>query len=286
MRVCQLVQPLATDRGIEVFEPEISDDLYITADMQRLKQVMINLLSNAIKYNREGRAVRVTAAPLGSERVRITVTDEGHGLTQAEIAKLFTPFERLGATNSDVEGTGLGLCLSRSLMTAMGGALHAESVLGEGSAFHMDFRLAQAPALTEPTGETSPESPLPTDRTYTVLCIEDNMSNLRLLEVLLSSRSDIKLITATDGRSGLSRAQEGIADVILLDLHLPELSGQQVLRELRGSPATESLPIVIVSADATPGQIEELMRDGASAYLTKPLDLKLFLATLDQVLEL
>lgn len=285
-----LVRPLAEAGHVEVTLSDPSTcGAYVLADRQRLKQILLNLLSNAIKYNREGGSVVVsgrTAAEVG--RFRITVSDTGRGIRAEDMDRLFVPFDRLGAERSEIEGTGVGLALSRRLAEAMGGTVDAQSTYGEGSRFSVQLptadesRLAAGDRTTDPDdAPTSPGGVLPR---HTVLYIEDNPSNVRLVERLLARRGDVEVVAAAQGRLGLELARQHRPEVILLDLHLPDIGGHEVLRQLRADPRTEATPVVVVSADATKGQIDRLMAAGAHGYLTKPLDLRQLVDTLEGAL--
>ncbi len=285
---CSLMRPLAMERNIHLCE-DTSEVIgnYILADHQRLKQVLINLISNAIKYNRESGQVEVLCEPKSDEWMTISVRDTGFGIAPEDLSKLFAPFERLNASTSGIEGTGLGLVLSQRLVTAMGGTLEVESILGQGTTF-----IIALPRTTSPKEQLSnlPEAALAlnaskeSERTYSVLCIEDNPSNLRLIEIILKSRSDITLLTAIQGSVGLDLARQHEPDIILLDLNLPDIHGKDVLARLQQSAITRDIPVIIISADATSNQVERLLKDGAKAYLTKPLDVVLFLDTLEEFL--
>jgi PAS domain S-box-containing protein len=284
---CALIGPLAAEGNISLDADFALGGSYVLADRQRLQQVLLNLLSNAVKYNRPGGQVRVKCLPGSNDCLRIAIQDTGPGITPEDQQKLFVPFERLNADRSGVEGTGLGLALSRRLVTAMGGLLTLESVHGEGATFFLDLPQAIMPVetQTDPIGGVgaieaqSPETP-----SVTILIIEDNLSNMRLLEVLLRSRSGVTLLPAMQGSVGLDLARQHTPDLILLDLNLPDISGKEVLARLQASPVTRGIPVIILSADATVSQIERLMSAGASAYLTKPLDVPEFLCTLDAML--
>ncbi|MGH2595353.1 MAG: PAS domain-containing hybrid sensor histidine kinase/response regulator, partial [Actinomycetota bacterium] len=275
-----LVQPLASERGVGL-SAEDANGLHVLADHQRLKQVLLNLLSNGVKYNREGGAVRIAweKAPLG--RLRIQVSDTGPGIAPEMTERLFSPFDRLGAEVTGVQGTGLGLALSRGLVEAMGGTLQVETEVGSGSVFTIELALAETPVdryererARHPGSQSGVEA-------RTILYVEDNLSNLTLIERILSTRPDISLITALQGRLGIELAQRHHPDLILLDLHLPDISGAEALRTLRELPDTQRIPIVMISADATPGQVKRLLGAGADDYLTKPIDLKRFLEIID-----
>jgi CheY-like chemotaxis protein len=227
--------------------------------------------------------VSVTARSAEGNRVRIGVTDTGPGIADDKIPLLFSPFERLGAEQSNVEGTGLGLTLSKSLIEAMGGSLEVDTMMGDGTTFWVELPAADT-QLPDANGRPHRE----VDRTSgvggTVLYIEDNLSNLRLIERLITHRADLGLIPAMTGTLGLELARQHTPDLILLDLHLPDLRGDEVLIRLRKDPRTKTIPVVILSADATPGQIERLRAAGADEYLTKPIDVVEFVALIDRIL--
>jgi len=286
---CDLLGPLAAHCNIQLeVENAISQEYCVLADCQRLNQVLLNLLSNAVKYNRVGGRVSFSCSQTSAGRVRIGVRDTGYGIAPDHLPKLFIPFERLDAAQTGVEGTGLGLALSRRLVEAMGGTLTAESTLGHGSTFYIELPGAETFPLPERAGAPrwvpatiSPSAPL-----KTVLCIEDNLSNLRLLEVVLAARPEITLLAAMQGSLGLDLARQQKPDLILLDLHLPDISGNEVLTRLQQSAITSDIPVIIISADATPQQRERLLAAGAKAYLTKPLNVKEVLEVLDQTLRI
>jgi signal transduction histidine kinase/ActR/RegA family two-component response regulator len=277
-----LVAPLATQRSIRLMTASGDRaEAHVMADRQRLKQILLNLLSNAIKYNREGGDVRVSVDFDDSQRIAIAIADTGAGILPEELSKLFAPFERLGAEFGSVDGTGLGLALSRRLAEAMGGTLEVESVPREGSTFSIQLQRVAAPEFAEEIAEPLPVSFLG-DRT--ILYIEDNLSNLRLVERLLARYSKVTLLPAMQGSIGLELAREHHPDMVLLDLHLPDLGGDEVLLRLRAEPATRDTPVVVLSADASPGQVRRLREAGATAYLTKPIDLHELLEIVERCL--
>jgi len=282
-----LARPLGEKRGISV-ETSLDGcgDLFVAADLQRLKQVLLNLLSNAIKYNRDGGRV---AAAVSRERqgLRIAVTDTGPGIGAEERERLFQPFERLGAEASEVQGTGLGLALSKGLVAAMGGVIGVESEPGAGSTFFVELTEADAATAPDPSAPPAASSngtgeAVPTSR---VLYIEDNFANLSLVEnVLAQHRRGITLLTAMRGSLGVELAREHEPDLVLLDLHLPDMSGERVLELLRADVRTAGLPVVVLSADATPRTIKRVLAAGATEYLTKPLQVRRFIEVVDEVL--
>ena len=288
----ELARPIAGKYGCRLSE-EIppAADCYAHADSQRLTQVVLNLLTNAIKYNRPGGevryVVRVEDATVGEPRVAIGVWDNGLGIAPERIEELFTPFARLGAEASTIEGTGLGLSLSRRFVEAMGGTMRVESELGVGSTFWVELRSADSPITSAP--QSPPErAALAMERSLrgpaTILYVEDNLANLDLIESLFAPFTGIRLISALQGRLGLQLARDHRPDLILLDLHLPDLPGEAVLDALRGDPRTSAIPVLVVSADATPVRIQKLRAAGAREYLTKPLDVQEFLETVERLL--
>jgi PAS domain S-box-containing protein len=277
-----LVRPLADEKGIALGGAAATTcNTHVLADHQRLKQILLNLLSNGVKYNSPEGRVEVACRTVAEGLVRIEVTDTGPGIPDDRREQLFQPFERLGAEQSAEEGTGLGLALSRRLSEAMGSALEVETEVGKGSTFWMDLRVVHSPLerfeqLDVDAGE--PREPGPP---RTVLYIEDNLSNLTLIQRILSYRPEVKLLAALQGRLGLELARQHQPDLILLDNHLPDMTGTEALKMLRSDPRTSETPVVVVSADATPTQIRGLLAEGARGYLTKPLDVGQFLDVLD-----
>jgi PAS domain S-box-containing protein len=277
-----LVRPIAAERGIE-FREEAVNGAHVLADRQRLKQVLLNLLSNGVKYNRPGGSVSISLEEVPGGRLRINVADTGPGISPQVMQRLFQPFDRLGAESSGVEGTGLGLALSKGLMDAMGGSLTAESVVGTGSVFSIELGRAESPVEsyeggTEPAGDS-----VPAERIRTILYIEDNTSNLELVNRILAPHPGLRLISTMQGSQGIELARDHQPDVILLDLHLPDMSGEDVLRILRDNPGMRQTPIVVITADATPRRVDELMAAGADDFLTKPLDVKRFIQVVEHV---
>lgn len=281
-----LIRPLARSRDITV-QTRISSDArsHVMADAQRLQQVLVNLGANAVKYNQEGGEVvfEVTATRRGL--TRIAVTDTGRGIEPADIQRLFTPFERLNAAGTGVEGTGLGLAVSRSLMDAMKGKMGVESTPGEGSSFWLELPEASGSvptAITPEQIETAPTSVYSSRQT--LLYVEDTASNVDLVTRILALRPSITLVTTTHGHAAVDLAAEHSPGLILLDMHLPDLDGEQVLARLKGDERTRQIPVIAVSADGTGALIQRVLEGGAVDYITKPVNLKSFLTTVDGIL--
>jgi signal transduction histidine kinase/response regulator RpfG family c-di-GMP phosphodiesterase len=282
-----LVRPIASLQNITLsVDFSAYCDRYVQADRQRLKQVLLNLLSNAIKFNRSHGVVALSCEETGDQRLRIEVADTGLGIDQEGLKKIFMPFERLGADRNAVEGTGLGLALSKRMIEAMGGTIGVESTVGAGSRFHFELPLVEDP-LTRNEGAESPAGPsLRQDASYrgTVLYIEDNIANLRLIKEILAPYPEVRLLEAMQAKLGLDLAHTYAPDWILLDGHLPDMSGEEVLHNLRRDPRTEKIPVTVLSADATPSHIHRLKAAGARDYLTKPLDVRQMIGLLETTL--
>jgi CheY-like chemotaxis protein len=280
-----LVRPSAAAGNIRIWTEASQFDRHVLADRQRLKQVLMNLLSNAVKYNRGGGTVTVACEPTPGGRLRIGVADTGPGIPPEMMDRLFVPFERLGAEHTAVEGTGIGLSISKRLVELMGGEIGAESEVGRGSRLWVTLDPTEAPEEHgAPTAEGPTMAPAPAEGGRTVLYVEDNLPNLRLVERIFARRPSVRLVAAMQGSLALELARQHWPDLILLDVHLPDIDGDEVLRRLRADPATRAIPVVTVSAEATPPKIERFLAAGAEAYLTKPLDVNQFLEVVDKIL--
>jgi PAS domain S-box-containing protein len=285
----ELVRHGAATAGIQFQNGSSPSGLLVTADRQRLKQVLLNLLSNAVKYNTEGGSIAVTCTKglTGPRRLRVEIADTGRGIAPESLDRLFTPFERLGAEHTGIEGTGIGLAVSRGLVEAMAGEIGADTSLGAGSTFWFELpldpqqRQAEVGAPSEALASSPGTEPA---RASTVLYIEDNPSNFKLVERVLAHRPSVHLLTAMLGGLGIELAREHRPDIILLDLHLPDIHGSEVLRRIREDPVISRTPVVIISADVTSAQVERLLAAGAQAYLPKPLDVQEFLRVVDGLL--
>jgi CheY-like chemotaxis protein len=286
---CQsMIEPQAQKRGIRVSFPEVGNPCYIKGDRTRVKQVLINLLSNAIKYNLAGGAVVVESSMITPHRIRVSVKDTGAGLAPEQLAQLFEPFNRLGQETSAEEGTGIGLVVTKRLVELMGGAIGVTSVVGEGSVFWIELVLASAPLLaagevdqTVPVQVPAPNGGVP----RTLLYVEDNPANLQLVVQIVARRPDIRLLSARNGVQGIELARSSRPDVILMDINLPGMSGIKAMQILRADIATAHIPVVALSANAMPRDIERGLEAGFFRYLTKPIKVKEFMETLDAALE-
>ncbi len=282
----ELIAPLAAQRHIRITGSAQVHPGHVLADRQRLKQVLLNLLSNAVKYNRQGGSVTLICEDTPQERLRIKVHDTGAGIAADKVARLFIPFDRLGIERTGVDGTGIGLALSKRLVELMDGEIGVESEVGRGSTFWVEFPLVESPVERYERMREDPPAPAAAGAGHarTVLYIEDNLANLELIQHILAHRPGVKLLSAMQGRLGLDLARQHHPDLILLDLHLPDITGDEILRRLREALETSRIPVVVISADATPGQGDRLLALGAWAYLAKPLDIKKLGMLLDEML--
>jgi signal transduction histidine kinase/ActR/RegA family two-component response regulator len=284
MRECQAMsEPQATQRGIQVSFPQLDIPHLVRADRTRVKQILINLLSNAIKYNRVGGTVHVDCTTSMPGRIRISIRDTGEGLTAGQIAQLFQPFNRLGQETRTGEGTGIGLVVSKRLVELMGGSIDVESTVGVGSMFWIELNQTAEHGVIEP-GEAASISQLQGYGTVplrTLLYVEDNPANLMLVEDIMGRRPDIRLISARDGLDGIDRARALCPDLILMDINLPGMSGVEALRLLHKDPLTAHIPVVALSANASPRDMSKGLEAGFVHYLTKPIKVDELLNTLD-----
>ncbi len=274
-----LIAPLASDADVTI-ETDLSglhDDAHVYADAQRLKQVLLNVLSNAIKYNRTGGRVQISFETPESGRVRTSIADTGIGIQPEHMAQLFEPFERLGAEQTAVEGTGLGLALSKRLLEAMGGTIEAHSTHGVRSVFVIELAGIARPQPDEASQQPLGEHRGQASRPVRILYVEDNVSNVKLVERILDRYATVELIPAMQGSIGLELARRHHPDIIILDLHLPDIRGEDVLKRLKADPETRQIPVIVVTADASRGLAERLARLGSCEFLSKPVDVPRFL---------
>ncbi len=293
MLECQaMIEPQGQKRGIKMTFPRPGIPYFVDADRTRLKQVLINLLSNAIKYNQANGTVAVDftlLAAVGStpERVRISVRDSGAGLSPDMLLQLFQPFNRLGQERSREEGTGIGLVMSKRLVELMGGLMGVESTVGAGSVFWFELNSTGAPQLAEDPAQPAAMTLAQVHRgapMRTLLYVEDNPANLKLIEQLVARRPDIRLLSARDGLVGIRLAHAHQPDVILMDINLPGISGIEALKILREDPITAHIPVVALSANAMPRDIEKGLHAGFFRYLTKPIKVNEFMETLEETM--
>lgn len=289
-----LTSPLADKADVSVSVTGPVDPLAcVDADRQRLLQVLLNLLSNAVKYNSPGGKVRVTCELLNDAQdgrdghvghVGVAVSDTGVGIKDEDLSRVFEPFERLGADRIGIEGAGVGLAIAKNLVERMDGTLEVFSSLGEGSTFEVvlkrSARQLQSVGLPDEVNEVAART-----KSTCVLLIEDNLANLNLIENVLTRRADVKLLAAMHGSLGVDLAREHDPDLVLLDLHLPDQTGEDVLRTLQADEKTAHIPVVVVSADRSTDLDREMRRLGAVDYLTKPFDIRDLLRCVDSALD-
>lgn len=285
-----MIEPQAIQRKITLDFQTPETDIIVRADHTRLKQVMINLLSNAVKYNRERGTVTVTCTEFAPGQIRLGVEDTGEGLTPDKVAQLFQPFNRLGKENTAVEGTGIGLVMTKRLIELMGGKITVESTPGKGTVFSIELELLSNNQSTNVI-EHEPSDNIvhhrkKTANQYTLLYVEDNPANLMLIEDVLAMRKDIELLSARDGYAGIELARNTLPDLILMDINLPGINGTDALKILAKDPLTSHIPVIALSANAIPRDIEKGLAAGFFRYLTKPIKIHEFIDTVDLALEL
>ena len=278
-----LVEQQARKRGIRISHELASDALRVRGDGTRVKQILTNLLTNAVKYNADQGRIHVAAKAVGAE-VEVSVTDTGLGMTPAQMAELFQPFNRLGRERSAQEGTGIGLVISQRLAELMGGSLRARSVTGQGSVFILTLPMVDSADTVRSSLDELIAQPAQYRRRV-VHYVEDNETNVEVMRGVLAQRPQVQMDESITGLDGLAAIRIRRPDVILLDMHLPDISGMELLRHLKADLSTSTIPVVIVSADALASQIDEAMEAGAQRYLTKPVNVAELLAVLDGLLE-
>lgn len=284
-----MIEPQAQKNAIHLVFPLFEQPCFIKADRTRVKQIFVNLLSNAIKYNRVGGDVEVTCNVGDEGRVRISFRDTGQGLSAEKLLQLFQPFNRLGQEKGTEEGTGIGLVVSKHLVELIGGEIGVDSTEGVGSVFWVEFNTNSEQQIKDSDSQVAVIglSPLPHDvQNHTVLCIEDNPANLMLIATLLATRPDIRMLSACDGDRGVEIARHAQPDIILMDINLPGISGIMALEILAQDASTSHIPVIALSANAMPRDIEKGLAAGFFRYLTKPIKVNEFMNTLDLALKL
>ncbi|ROZ79356.1 ATP-binding protein [Ramlibacter sp. WS9] len=282
-----MIEPQARQRGIGMTFSRFDVPRFINADRTRIKQVLINLLFNAVKYNRPQGRVAVECELMPPSSIRICVRDTGIGLASEQLAQLFQPFNRLGKESGSEEGTGIGLVVTKRLVELMGGTIGASSTVGEGSMFWVEFPLTQAPrlALAEAELAAAVRPALPDGMPLrTILYVEDNPANLELVEQILARRPDLRLLSAADGRMGIEYARACLPEVILMDINLPGISGIEAMKILHADASTAHIPIIALSANAVPRDIQKGLEAGFFNYITKPIVVADFIDALDAAL--
>jgi signal transduction histidine kinase/ActR/RegA family two-component response regulator len=283
-----MIEPQAHKRGIAMTFPRFDVPCFLDADRTRVKQILINLLFNAVKYNRPEGSVVVEYALCPPDRVRISVRDTGSGLDPDRLAQLFQPFNRLGREAGVEEGTGIGLVVTKRLVELMGGSIGVESAIGVGSVFWIDLSVTRALQLgargTDRATHARPDA-LDGAPLHTVLYVEDNPANLELVEQLIARRPELRMLSAADGELGIEFARAYRPEVILMDVNLPGISGIEAMKILRADPSTAHIPIIALSANAVPRDVEKALAAGFFGYLTKPIKVDEFMSALNIALE-
>jgi len=283
-----MVEAQAQQRDIKLIFSKCKDPYFVRADRMRVKQVLLNLLSNAIKYNKEKGTVEVACVENSPGRIRVSIKDTGAGLDAGQIGQLFQAFNRLGQEAGSVEGTGIGLVVAKRLVELMGGVIGVESKVGKGSVFWFELVSVVGPQLSDEDG-----SDVKLAHTHmrqgaqvrTLLYVEDNPANLKLVQQIIARYPDMRLLTAVNGTGGIEIARSSRPDVILMDINLPDINGYEALKILRSDPATAHIPMVAISANAMPCDIKNGLEAGFSRYITKPIKVNEFMDALDEALE-
>ncbi len=285
--VVLLLKPLADERNIKIIKNFSKDtDHFIFVDIQRFKQVLINLVSNAVKYNCENGTVTISRNKISSDRIRIDIEDTGLGISLESQSEIFEPFNRLADNPSLIEGTGIGLSITKYLVELMGGTIALKSTLGEGSCFSVEFNEERVPEnQTLQTPDRPKVEPVKKGSTsqFTLLYIEDNAESRMLMDQVISKRPRIQYFSASNMQSGIDLAQMHIPDLIILDIDLPDINGIEGIEILKNIEETKEIPVIALSSNTFPYQIEEAMEAGFTKYFVKPLEISQFLEMLDKM---
>jgi CheY-like chemotaxis protein len=281
-----LAEVQAKKRGVRMTYAAFDNPIFVKADRTRLKQVLMNFLSNAIKYNKPGGAVTVdcTGGFDAGNAIRINVRDSGRGMSPEQLAELFQPFNRLGQEAGEEPGIGIGLVVSNQLAELMGGTIGADSAVGEGSVFWLELTATAAPRLLFPQAARVLPVPPPLPEGMPprpLLYVEDNPANLKLVEQIIARRPDLRLLTATDAMLGIAAARAHLPAVILMDINMPGISGIEAMKILRQDPSTAHIPIIALSANAMPHDIQKGLEIGFFNYVTKPIRVRQFMEAVD-----
>jgi CheY-like chemotaxis protein/anti-sigma regulatory factor (Ser/Thr protein kinase) len=288
MHECEaMVAAMARDHGVSLVLPTSEISCFVQVDRVRIKQVLINLLSNAIKYNRKGGTVTVNYVARSEGRISICVADTGAGLTAFEVTQLFQPFNRLKHAKSAKQGTGIGLVLCKRLVELMGGKIGVECTIGEGCMFWVELERAAPPLASAKTAQTIGSTSIG-DVVHaqsllsprTLLYVEDNPANVKLVEAIIERQPDIRLLTAPNGKYGIEMARQFLPDFILMDIDLPDISGLKARQMLAVDPLTAHIPVIALSANAMPRDVKQGLEAGFIQYLTKPIKIDEFLKIL------
>ena len=272
------IHPLLEKSNLTI-DNKCNNEFEVLADPTRFNQVLINLLSNAAKYNREGGHIEIRCEKVLNDYLRISISDTGLGINDSNMKNLFEPFNRLGAEFSEIDGSGIGLALTKQLVHLMGGEIFAESTPGIGSTFSFELVLSKSTKISI-TESKKMEKKLANRKT--ILYVEDNAANMRVIEAIIDKNDNYDLLTATNGQFGLELAQKNLPDLILLDIHLPKMSGYDVLEKLKSESNTKNIPVIALTADAMPLDIEKGLQAGFVEYVTKPIRIDLLMTAISK----
>ncbi|MDH5772301.1 MAG: response regulator [Rhodospirillaceae bacterium] len=282
----ELVSPLANKRSVSVStNAKDADFAHVLADETRLKQVLINLFSNGIKYNNESGKLDITVKQSGGDWIRVEITDTGHGIAEENFEKVFIAFARLEAESSEIEGTGVGLAVTKELVERMGGTIGLESTVGKGTTFWIEMPTDTANSAAKKSDGKKHDAMNYSAKGYSLLYVEDNPANKMLIEKVISRVEGSSFIWAETAEEGVKLAQEKNPDIIIMDINLPGMSGIEALKILQSMEETKHIPVIALSANAMPHDIERGMKAGFVRYLTKPIDINMFLKSVDGALK-
>lgn len=280
-----LTHAMAENRGIEIVVGKgFETTLEIRTDHTRFKQSLLNLISNAVKYNRENGKISLDCHETAGRMLHISVTDTGQGISADVLGELFQPFNRLGGESSQIEGTGIGLTITKQLVEMMGGHIGVDSEVGTGSTFWFELPLAEGKKRDDTVADRDMPSEAP-DVAGTVLCVEDNPANLRLMEMIIENIEGLSMISAQNAELGIELAENNAPDLILLDINLPDIDGFMALEKLQGSKKAKDIPVIALSANAMPRDIQKGLDAGFDDYLTKPINVEEVVGAIKGILE-